>query len=56
VPTLIAFCAAVSALFCPAVGVGAGMRVVDVACGPGYLAGRATQRGATAIGVDIAEQ
>ena len=38
-----------------AVGAGPGMRVLDVACGPGYLAGRATERGATAIGVDIAK-
>jgi ubiquinone/menaquinone biosynthesis C-methylase UbiE len=38
-----------------AVGAGPGSRVLDVACGPGYLAGRAAGRGATAVGVDIAE-
>ncbi|HTH87316.1 class I SAM-dependent methyltransferase [Mycobacterium sp.] len=38
-----------------AVGAGHGTRVVDVACGPGYLAGRAAERGAMAVGVDIAE-
>jgi ubiquinone/menaquinone biosynthesis C-methylase UbiE len=38
-----------------AVAVGPGMRVLDVACGPGYLAGRAAERGAAAVGVDIAE-
>lgn len=30
-------------------------RVLDVACGPGHLAARAAERGATAVGVDIAE-
>ena len=38
-----------------AVGGGPGTRVLDVACGPGYLAARAAERGATAVGVDIAE-
>jgi ubiquinone/menaquinone biosynthesis C-methylase UbiE len=38
-----------------AVSAGPGSRVLDVACGPGYLTGRATERGATATGVDIAE-
>jgi ubiquinone/menaquinone biosynthesis C-methylase UbiE len=38
-----------------AVGAGPGTRVLDVACGPGYLAGRAAERGAAAVGVDIAE-
>ena len=38
-----------------AVGAGPGTRVIDVACGPGYLAGRAAERGALAVGVDIAE-
>lgn len=38
-----------------AVGAGPGTRVLDVACGPGYLAGRAAERGARAVGVDIAE-
>jgi SAM-dependent methyltransferase len=31
-----------------------GMRVLDVACGPGYGAAKATLRGATAIGIDFA--
>jgi ubiquinone/menaquinone biosynthesis C-methylase UbiE len=38
-----------------AVGAGAHTRVLDVACGPGHLAGRAVARGASATGVDIAE-
>jgi SAM-dependent methyltransferase len=38
-----------------AVGAGPGTRVVDVACGPDFLAGRAAERGAMAVGVDIAE-
>jgi len=38
-----------------AVGAGPDMRVLDVACGPGYLAARAADRGATSMGVDIAE-
>ena len=37
-----------------AAGVGAGMRVLDVACGPGYAADGATARGADAVGVDFA--
>jgi ubiquinone/menaquinone biosynthesis C-methylase UbiE len=37
-----------------AVGVRAGMRVVDVACGPGYVADGASARGAHVIGVDFA--
>lgn len=32
-----------------------GRRLLDVACGPGHLAGRAAQRGAIAEGVDFAE-
>lgn len=36
-------------------GVGPGTRVLDIACGPGHLAGRAVERRATATGVDIAE-
>jgi SAM-dependent methyltransferase len=35
--------------------VGPGMRVLDVATGPGYVAAEATRRGATAWGVDVAE-
>jgi len=31
-----------------------GMQVLDVACGPGYCAGQAAARGATAIGIDFA--
>ena len=32
----------------------AGMRVLDVACGPGYVAAAAAARGASAIGIDFA--
>jgi SAM-dependent methyltransferase len=39
-----------------AAGVGAGMRVLDVGTGPGYAARRAAERGAVAIGVDIADE
>jgi ubiquinone/menaquinone biosynthesis C-methylase UbiE len=38
-----------------AVDAGPGLRLLDVACGPGYLAARAVGRGATPVGVDIAE-
>ena len=38
-----------------AVEAGPDTRVLDVACGPGHLAARAAERGATAVGVDIAE-
>jgi ubiquinone/menaquinone biosynthesis C-methylase UbiE len=38
-----------------AAGVGQGTRLVDVATGPGLVAGRAVERGATALGIDIAE-
>lgn len=37
-----------------AAGVRAGMRVLDVACGPGYVADGAATRGAHAIGIDFA--
>lgn len=37
-----------------AAGVGAGTRVLDVACGPGYGAGGAAARGANAVGLDLA--
>jgi SAM-dependent methyltransferase len=37
-----------------AAGVTGGMRVLDVGTGPGYVAGRAAERGAAATGVDIA--
>ena len=36
-----------------AAGVGAGVRVLDVATGPGYAASAAIDRGATAVGVDV---
>jgi SAM-dependent methyltransferase len=36
--------------------VGAGKRVLDVGTGPGYAAQRATERGAVATGVDIADE
>ncbi|MGH3767515.1 MAG: class I SAM-dependent methyltransferase [Pseudonocardiaceae bacterium] len=39
-----------------AAGVGAGTRVLDVATGPGYLAGRAAARGASVVGVDFAPE
>jgi ubiquinone/menaquinone biosynthesis C-methylase UbiE len=38
-----------------AAGVGPGDRVLDVASGPGYVAAKADERGASAIGVDVAE-
>jgi len=37
-----------------AAGVGRGSRVLDVATGPGYAAGRAAERGASVVGVDAA--
>lgn len=37
-----------------AASVGAGTRVLDVATGPGHVAGHASRRGARAVGVDIA--
>src|SRR5262245_11497114 len=37
-----------------ATGVGPGMRFLDVAAGPGGLAGEAARRGARATGVDLA--
>jgi SAM-dependent methyltransferase len=36
-----------------AAGVGPGVRVLDVATGPGYAASAATDRGASAVGVDV---
>ena len=36
-----------------AAGVGAHMRVLDVCCGPGLVAGTAAARGASAAGVDF---
>ena len=38
-----------------AAGAGAGARVLDVASGPGYVAARAAGRGASVVGVDVAE-
>ena len=38
-----------------ATSIGAGTRVLDVATGPGYVAAQASERGALAIGVDVAE-
>ena len=35
--------------------VSAGSRMLDVAFGPGYVAGRAAERGASVVGVDVAE-
>jgi SAM-dependent methyltransferase len=39
-----------------AAGVGPGLRVLDVATGPGYAAGRAAARGADAVGVDFSAE
>ena len=39
-----------------AAGVGPGVRVLDVATGPGYAAGRAAARGADAVGVDFSPE
>ncbi len=36
--------------------VGPGSRVLDVAAGPGYVAARASQRGASVVGIDIAHE
>ena len=41
-------------LLLDAVGIRRGMLVLDVACGPGYLAAAARERGAVATGVDFA--
>ena len=38
-----------------AVNVGSGIRLLDVATGPGYVAARANERGASTIGVDFSE-
>jgi SAM-dependent methyltransferase len=38
-----------------AAGVRSGWRVLDVATGPGYVAERAAARGASAVGIDLAE-
>ena len=39
-----------------AVKVGPGMNILDVACGPGYVASAAAQRGATATGLDFSSR
>jgi ubiquinone/menaquinone biosynthesis C-methylase UbiE len=39
-----------------AAGVRAGTRLLDVACGPGYVAGAALERGADVLGLDVAEE
>ena len=39
-----------------AAGVVEGMSVLDVGCGPGYVSAAATERGATAIGVDFSRE
>ena len=38
-----------------AAGAGSGTRLLDVASGPGYVAARAAERGADAVGVDLSE-
>jgi ubiquinone/menaquinone biosynthesis C-methylase UbiE len=39
-----------------AVAAGRGVRLLDVATGPGYVAARASDRGASVVGVDIADE
>lgn len=39
-----------------AAGIGSGTRVLDVASGPGYVAGEAAARGAMVVGLDVAEE
>jgi ubiquinone/menaquinone biosynthesis C-methylase UbiE len=43
-------------LLLDAVGISRGMSVLDVACGPGYVAAAANERGAVATGVDFAKR
>ena len=38
-----------------AASVGVGARVLDVATGPGWVAARAAERGASVVGIDVAE-
>ncbi|MGE0117356.1 MAG: class I SAM-dependent methyltransferase [Dongiaceae bacterium] len=47
---------ALGAQLLDAVGVGAGTRVLDVACGPGRVAAAAAARGADAVGVDFSDR
>jgi SAM-dependent methyltransferase len=52
------FTAITARLFDPlldAVGVAPGTRLLDVASGPGHLAARAAERGAVAVGADVAD-
>ena len=39
-----------------AVGAAPGMRLLDVACGPGYVAAAAARRGGSVVGVDFSER
>ena len=39
-----------------AVNVGSGMRLLDVACGPGYATAAAAARGGTVLGIDFAAE
>ncbi len=39
-----------------AVGAAAGVRLLDVACGPGYAAGAAAERGASVVGIDFSSE
>ena len=52
------FFGAITPFFCDPLldgaGVKAGLRVLDIATGPGYVAGAAANRGADAIGIDFA--
>ena len=48
-----ALTAQTAAALLDAVGAKPGMRLLDVACGPGFIAGAAAQRGATVIGLDF---
>ena len=52
------FFGGVTPVFCETLldgaGVNAGMRVLDIATGPGYVAGAAANRGADAVGIDFA--
>src|SRR5437016_5092045 len=47
-------CARLADPLLDAVGARAGTRLLDVCCGPGYVAGRAVERGSVVEGIDIA--